>query len=76
MIFIDKLGHMITDGPIDELHIFANKLGLRREWFQFEGTWKQHYDLTTENAKRRAVAAGAKLIDPRVLVKKLMGVNK
>lgn len=50
-----KLGascHMITDGPNEELHAFAAKIGLKRTWFQASISGP-HYDLTT---KRRAAA--------------------
>lgn len=75
MIYVDKLRwfglhrwcHMVTDGPIDELHIFANRIGLKREWFQ-EKSSTPHYDLTTA-MRERAVKAGASEISDRALVK-------
>jgi len=70
-IFTDSLGHLITDGDVEELHRFAVEgLGLKRKWFQNKPGYP-HYDLTTENAKRRAIEAGAILISPKKLVKKL-----
>jgi hypothetical protein len=71
-VYIDKLRdwgwklgpscHLIADSN-EELHAFAAKLGLRREWFQPKASGP-HYDLT---AKRRAlaVAAGAVELDDR-----------
>lgn len=60
MIYVDalcdygwRLGpscHMTAD-TLDELHAFAKRIGLRREWFQDKRL--PHYDLT---ASRRAVA--------------------
>jgi hypothetical protein len=49
--------HLTTDGPLEELHIFAARIGLKREWFQ-EHRVTSHYDLTP---KRRvaALALGA-----------------
>lgn len=49
--------HLTCDGDLAELHAFAKKIGLRREWFQ-DRLSGAHYDLT---ARRRAaaVAAGA-----------------
>jgi hypothetical protein len=40
-------GHMQADTP-DELHAFAARLGLRREWFQSrpDRPERDHYDLT------------------------------
>jgi hypothetical protein len=44
--------HLITDGPNEELHAFAARIGLKRAWFQASRSGP-HYDLT---AKRRAAA--------------------
>lgn len=51
--FADGSCHMTTHvgGDVAELHAFAEKLGLKREWFQPGST--PHYDLT---AGRRADA--------------------
>jgi len=47
----------VVNGTLDELHAFAARLGLRREWFQ-EHPIAHHYDLTP--AKReRALKLGA-----------------
>lgn len=48
--------HLFAD-TVEELHIFASLVGMRREWFQDKPSLK-HYDL---NARRRivAVARGA-----------------
>ena len=43
--------HMWTDGDIEELHEFAEKIGMKRSWFQDKSL--KHYDLT---AARRALA--------------------
>lgn len=47
-------GHMQADSA-DELHAFAKRLGLKREWFQSTpgAPWLDHYDLT---ASKRAKA--------------------
>jgi hypothetical protein len=52
-------GHLQADSP-EELHAFAQLLGLRREWFQSRPGRpdRDHYDLT--RAKRdAAILAGA-----------------
>ena len=45
--------HMATDGPFEELHAFAERLGLRRAWFQ-----RDHYDLPP-HGRAAAVRLGA-----------------
>jgi hypothetical protein len=52
-------GHLQAD-TLAELHEFAGRLGLRREWFQSKPGRpdKDHYDLT-EAARERAVRLGA-----------------
>lgn len=50
--------HMWTDtGDEEELHTFATRIGLKREWFQNREKFP-HYDLTGA-MPTRAVAAGA-----------------
>jgi hypothetical protein len=61
-VFVDRLRdwgwrlgpscHLITDGPNEELHRFAARLGLRRSWFQPSASGP-HYDVT---ASKRALA--------------------
>jgi hypothetical protein len=55
-----KLGpscHLITDGPNEELHGFAARLGLKRSWFQASPSGP-HYDLVASK-RRLAVKLGA-----------------
>lgn len=50
-----KMCHMLAD-TLEELHAMADKLGLKREWFQSHST--PHYDVC--QAKRRlAISFGA-----------------
>jgi len=44
--------HLTTDGSLDELHDFAEAIGMQRRWFQ-EHRIAPHYDLTP---RRRVVA--------------------
>lgn len=68
MILTDGI-HLISDQSRDELHRFATgKLGFKRSWFQ-EHPVHPHYDLTTPNARKRAIAAGAKLVDAVEIVR-------
>ena len=51
----------LTVGPyddIDELHVFAARIGLKRSWFQDKPWPRAHYDVT-ESKRRQAIAAGA-----------------
>ncbi len=56
--------HLIASST-DELHAFAKKIGLKREWFQDHRI--PHYDLM-RGKKLKAIQAGAKLVEPRQLV--------
>jgi hypothetical protein len=62
--------HMFAD-TLDELHAFATRIGLRREWFQNkprpDGSSFPHYDLN-EGRRAKAVAAGAVELDRRAAV--------
>lgn len=69
MIIFDHIGHMVSTASEDELHAFAQEVGLKREWFQNKNK-NPHYDLTTLRAKRRALRAGAKYVDSISLIKR------
>lgn len=64
MIITDGV-HMVSTTSEVELHEFAQRMGLKRYWYQNRKAAAQHphYDLTTQRAKQRALAAGAKLVD-------------
>lgn len=55
----------MSDVSYDELHEFAQALGVPRRGFQGD-----HYDIP-ERLLASAVAAGAELVDPRVLLARL-----
>ncbi|MDZ4042892.1 MAG: DUF4031 domain-containing protein [Eubacteriales bacterium] len=67
MIYLDTKGHLMSDQSIDELHAFAQDIGLRREWFQDKVI--PHYDLTSERMRTKAQAAGARLVTERDTVR-------
>lgn len=50
--------HMATDGDIEELHKFAESIGMQRSWFQHKDSRHPHYDLTA-GMRVKAVAKGA-----------------
>ncbi len=58
--------HLMADS-LEELHRFAAKLHLRRQWFQ-DHPRHPHYDLTTRRMGKRAVAEGAQLVTTRELI--------
>ena len=62
--------HLVSDRSHDELHTFARKMGLKPEWFQGRGHRIPHYDLTTQNALRRAQERGAVWVNSRELVRR------
>ncbi|MGH9769509.1 MAG: DUF4031 domain-containing protein, partial [Blastocatellia bacterium] len=60
-----RCGHLVSDASLEELHEFAEGLGLRREWFQSKSI--PHYDLTGEVYKL-ALERGAALVSSREIV--------
>jgi hypothetical protein len=59
-----KSCHLFAD-TVGELHVFAEKLGMKREWFQVKHI--PHYDLT-ERRRQYAVEMGAKEVSTKFLV--------
>lgn len=58
--------HMIADTH-EELLKMADKIGVRQQWIQKEGTWEEHFDICL--AKRKlAVTHGALQITSRELI--------
>ncbi len=60
-----RWAHLVSDASLDELHTFADELGLRRIWFQGD-----HYDVPTE-VRRHAIASGAVPVSSSELVRRL-----
>lgn len=67
--------HLTTDGPLEELHAFAARIGMKRAWFQ-EHRFAPHYDLTP-GRRVRAVALGAVEVDAfqQVLMRRAVGIG-
>lgn len=57
--------HMVSTTSVDELHAFADKIGLKRSWFQNKST--PHYDLT-RGKRLQAVKNGAIEVTPKEFV--------
>lgn len=71
MILIDKSGHMVSTDDVEELHRFAEWLGMRRGWFQSSVDFKHpHYDLTTKRMINKAISMGAKEVSGRELIER------
>jgi len=69
MILTDGRHLVSTVGP-KELHAFAARIGLKREWYQDFGHRMPHYDLFGYSVLRRALAAGAVMVTSRELVRR------
>lgn len=63
---LTKNCHLFTDGPIEELHALAKKIGMKREWFQIDSTIP-HYDLSPAR-RRLAITEGAQEVGRRQAV--------
>lgn len=60
-----RFAHLVSDESLDELHAFAQALGLPERAFH-----RDHYDLPDE-WWQQAVDAGAVVVDARELVRRL-----
>ncbi len=58
-------GHMVSDTSYDELHAFAERLGVPRRGFE-----RDHYDIP-EHLHAAAIEAGAQLVTSKELVRRL-----
>lgn len=65
----DRWAHLVSDAHLDELHEFAERLGVRR--FAFQG---DHYDVPAAT-RERAIDLGAQAVDSRVLLRRLRGAG-
>lgn len=58
--------HLVSDTSLDELHEFADALGIPRRGFDLD-----HYDIPEEYVEK-AIAAGAEFLPARDLLKRLI----
>ena len=61
-----RWSHLVADN-IDELHEFAQKIGLKREWFQISASGIPHYDISSSRIRALAISLGAKQVDRKTL---------
>jgi len=52
-----KMCHMVAD-TLDELHVMAKKIGMKRSWFQKSRSGMPHYDLS-QSKRSLAILLGA-----------------
>lgn len=62
--------HLVVLGPIEDLHKFAERVGLKREWFQGDRK-HEHYDVFGSKVKR-VIAAGAEQVTNKEIMKALI----
>jgi hypothetical protein len=60
-----RWAHLVSDHSYDELHAFADRLRLRRTWFQGD-----HYDVPAD-VRARAIELGALPVSSRELLTRL-----
>lgn len=60
------MSHMVAD-TLDELHAMAQRLGLKRSWFQKSRNGMPHYDIC-QTKRAQAISFGAVEIDRRKMV--------
>jgi hypothetical protein len=65
--------HMVTDGSLEELHRFAERIGVSRRLFQ-DHPRHPHYDLLPAS-RSLAVAMGAVEVSTRELARIVRGEN-
>lgn len=63
--------HLVSDHSICDLHDFAWSMGLKRCWYRGVRKGHPHYDLTTPKKLEAAIAAGARLVTTRELLRRM-----
>jgi len=84
MILIDEKGKMVSDKSERELHAFAKKIGISRDWFNKPpkdvriptAASYRHYDLITKALMDRAIQMGAEEVPTRELIYRAWWHNK
>jgi len=67
MIYVDKV-HMVADS-LEELHIFAEKIGLKKHFFEGVRKGHPHYDLTNKEIYNKAIVAGAQIVGSKEILR-------
>lgn len=83
MVYVDNLNakfgrmimcHMIADTK-EELLAMCDTIGVQRKWIQYEGTFKEHFDICISK-KQKAIANGAVEVTAEDLVSKVFRRKK
>ncbi len=74
MIYTDGV-HLVAD-ELEELHSFAQSVGLKRQWFQ-EQPGHSHYDITTQRMLRKILDTNmVTKVSTKQLVKQILRTQK
>jgi len=68
MIYVDTV-HLVADS-LKELHLFAEQIGLKRQYFEGVKKGHPHYDLTNKIIYNKAIENGAKIVSSKIILKK------
>jgi hypothetical protein len=68
MLLVDDKGHLVSTVSEDELHNFAECIGLKKEWYQ-DNNGHPRYDVTTKRKYQKAIDIGAQPVPTRKLIK-------
>ena len=66
MVYVDKV-HMVADS-LEELHFFAEKIGLKKHFFEGVRKGHPHYDLTNKAIIFKALDNGAIVVSSKKIV--------
>lgn len=85
MILVDNKGHLVSPDSLIELHLFAERLGLKRRWFQNHAKYP-HYSLCRRTKEgiykpykykiEQAIELGAVPVTSRELIKSMKHYTK
>lgn len=56
-----KFSHLVADSE-EELISFAKLIGLKKEWIQYPGTYKVHFDITARRFNKAKTYPNVKLL--------------
>lgn len=66
----DRMYHVLSDltgvAGREELVAYVRAYGLRREWIQYAGTYREHFDVRADTGERM-IADGGRLVTNREL---------